>query len=199
MTKEEKLAQAKKTESKFKKVVSRLKDLSGENYTAIESVVAEISELGQGLISDYTNEVEYHSETTSESIKRKEKIAKLESEQSELSAELKKIEDYKGEIEQRDTKIGSLESRLKEYDTEVISKYKDRHEKFKISDSEHKKYFDLPDDIENLTVEQARKNNSELDKLIELGVFEKNTTDSGTPRTSPFEKDFDLKKIYSNS
>lgn len=188
-----------KTE-KLQSLLSKLKTNSGENYTAIESVATEIQELSEALISDYNSEVEAHKVTTAESIKRKNQIKELKSSETELGEELKQVEELKAQIEQLTSSKDALNSRLKEYDGEIISKYKERHNSFKIGESDYKKYFDLPENLDDLTVEQARRNNSELDKLIELKVFEKKSTDTGTPQPNSTKNEtLDLKKIYSKS
>ena len=181
-------------------LMSRLKTQSGDNYTEIESVATEILNLGEGLISDYNSEVEAHKLTTNESIKRKKQINELKSGSSELEEQLKQVDELKTEIEQLTSSRDNYKSRLSEYDSEIISKYKERHDQFKIGDSEYKKYFDLPEKLDDLTVEQARRNNSELDKLIELKVFEKKSTDSGSPKFQQQEnKTLDPKQIYNKS
>lgn len=179
---------------------SRLKTASGENYAEIESVATEILELSNSLVSDYNDEVEAHKHTTAESIKRKQKIKELSSSDAEKAEQLKKLDEFKALIEQKDSTIESLKGRVSEYDNDIISKYKERHESFKIGDSEYKKFFDLPENIDDLTVEQARINNRELDKLIELKVFDKKTTDTTQPKFNQSKNDqIDPKSIYNKS
>ena len=187
-------------QEQIQSLLSKLKTASGDNYQAIESVATEILSYSRDLISDLNTEIESHKETTSESIKRKNKIKEISSKSAEYEAELAKVSELTSEKEQLQSSLETYKKRLSEYDSQVIEQYKSKHEHYKLSDSDHKKYFDLPENLDDLTVDQARNNLKELDKLVELKVFETSSTDSGNNGYKPPNNQaVNPKDIYSKS
>lgn len=184
----------------IKSLLDRLKKNSGENFAAIESVASEIEEFSSGLLLDNDNLADINKDTVKESMSRKNKLKEHAAKIVELEALTSDQSGLSETIKGKDTTIKGLEDRLEKHDKQAIDLFKSRFSAYKLADSDKKKFFLGVENLDDMTVEEARANDLKLNEFIEIGVFERSSADTNKP---PNENDKPQKDpfadIYKNS